>query len=382
MGPKFKPTASVLLLVIASAVRVALPQAAIAPPGFGAVDGYVTSDDGSPVRLAIVSLYPLASYLPKERQSGRVPLRPYPTYTDLNGFYLFTKVQPGIYIVRVQKDGYSDDERLILGNSDQFSPARLRKILADFPQVTVTSGGTSRDDVVIRRGAAISGRISFDTGGVLDHAGQVFATLISSPLFDQNDANDDQKENGIAFSRFTTPDDRGIYRFSGLPQGTYRIDVRLQESQPQIAPMTMGTRVGYADLTVFAPSSLSEAGAGLVKVEEGEELSDVDITIPIGRLHSVSGIVEQNGAPLASATVTIHPQKEKWNPHIWRGGATTISDGSFRFDLVPSGTYILEAKESRHDSSRITRRGAITVVVGDSDVTDANIDLNSAASSK
>ena len=59
-----------------------------------------------------------------------------------------------------------------------------------------------------------------------------------------------------------TPNDRGVYRFSGLPPGKYRISVRVIEWLPvaeNIKPR------GFSDLTVFAPDTLSEAGSKVVQ---------------------------------------------------------------------------------------------------------------------
>jgi hypothetical protein len=342
----------------------------------------VICDDGSPARLAAIFLVPLARLLPDGRESQQSPADPGATFTDFSGYYVFKSVQPGIYIARVEKKGYSEALGLILQNLDRFSPPQLQEILSNAPRVTVKSGGTARKDVVIHRGAAISGRVSFDIGGSLGGAGTVTATLVTTSLFDLHDGNEGQRNTLPEFSQSTTPDDRGIYRFSGLPQGKYRIDVRLSEYVPEILwAIKSRERNIFANLKVFAPSALSEARAELVKVDERDELSDIDITIPLGQLHSVSGIVVTNGEPVPSATVVLHSQQGPWYPNEAHPGASTAADGSYRFDLIPAGTYVLEVEEESGDRGvhRVAHRGALTVQVAGSDVSGANIDLRSSS---
>jgi len=373
-----KPITALLFLVVLLAEPVSSSRAEDPSIPSGAVDGHVVCDDGSPARLATVFLLPLARYLPKEQQ-GLVPPAPDPSYTDLDGYYLFTGVPPGVYVVDIHKDGYSRTLQLVLHNSDQFSPTQLREALSAFPQVTVKAGGTSRQDAVIHRGAAISGRIGFDTGGVLSSAGEVTATLLTSKLFHhQTITGGNSQHPGIAFSDTVTPDDRGVYRLDGLPAGEYRIDVRVTEPGNTIPNIRVR---GLADLKVFAPDSLTEAGEKLVAVDEGDDVSGVDLMIPIGKLHSVSGLVIQHGVPVPSVKVSLRPSQEQWEPHHWYAGSITTAEGVFRFDLVPSGVYKLDVEDDRKDAgpNRFTRPAAITVNVIDTDVTEANIDLSSTA---
>jgi len=59
--------------------------------------------------------------------------------------------------------------------------------------------------------------------------------------------------------------------------------------------------------------------------------------------------------------------------HEINGGIRLDSGGSFRFDLLPSGSYIIEVKNLERTSE--TKLASLTVVVGETDVLDANIDL-------
>jgi hypothetical protein len=322
----------------------------------GSAEGHVICDDGSPALLAQVYLKPLARYFLKGQPGHGTP-SPAPSYTDFDGYFRLADVSPGTYVVDIQKEGYSRELPLILSNSEDFSPARLRELLSGYPQVTVMAGGTSRVD-------AVSGRISFDTGGAMGSAPEVTAKLISSASMD------DPK---ISFEDNTKSDDRGIYRFAGLPAGKYRISVRVFIGNPNVKLRSS------ADLRVFAPDTVIEADASVVKIGEGDEVSDVDILIPIDKMHSISGVVLKHGEPVPSVAVSIHSLKEKFDPHLWHGGFITSANGSFRFDLLLPGDYQLEATT---DDRQNKTEGTIKVTVGDSDVSDVAIDLSSPAATK
>jgi hypothetical protein len=354
---------ALLLSTFILAAPAAMGQSRTLSVASGSAEGHVICDDGSPARLAQVYLKPLARYFLKGQQWHGTPSSA-PSYTDFDGYFRLADVSPGTYVVDIQKDGYSRELPLILSNSEDFSPARLRELLSGYPQVTVMAGGTSRVDAVIHRGATISGRISFDTGGVMGSAPEVTAKLISSASMD------DPK---ISFEDNTKSDDRGIYRFAGLPAGKYRISVRVFIGNPNVKLRSS------ADLRVFAPDTVIEADASVVKIDEGDEVSNVDILIPIGKMHTISGVVLKHGAPVPSVAVSIHSLKEKFDPHLWHGGFITSANGSFRFDLLLPGDYQLEATT---DDRQNKTDGTIKVTLGDSDVSDVAIDLSSPAATK
>jgi len=104
-------------------------------------------------------------------------------------------VWPGIFLVKVEEDGYNKNFEFTLHNLDLFPATRQREVLSQLPQVTVKSGGISRVDVVIHHSAAISGHVSFDSGGALiGPNGDITATLVRSDLL--KDDNGQPLQNG------------------------------------------------------------------------------------------------------------------------------------------------------------------------------------------
>jgi len=393
-------------MVFSLAVLVAgIPAMAQAPTG--SVEGHVICADGNvPARSATVELVPLVRLLAAGDGSKATYLRSLKSRTDFNGNYALASVPVGTYVVYISEAGYSSDLPLVRKVLDQFTRKEREKLLANFPEVTVEAGGTASKNVVIYRGGAITGRVSIDTGGTPGKT-VVTAAMVSSDLL--GDMNDSKRKEPLHFALTGTTDDRGVYRIAGLPAGTYRIQVMLVEqfNFDNGSESTRATRAGTGSVMVFAPDALQQSDAKLVKVGEGDELSDIDITLPLSRLHSVSGTITQDGAPVAWAFVSIAPQRQKNDEAdsmssddenyldaceltgmICADGPSdgmSMPDGSYRFDLLPPGTYTIKAQRYPLGAGRIDGRplgpsAKITIQVNDRDILDANIDIPAQAS--
>jgi hypothetical protein len=335
-------------------------------PATGSVEGRVTCNDGGfPARSAVVDLEPLSALLGNPQSgSGKVPQAP-STATDFDGNYVVRRVPPGDYLVIPNLRGYSVDFALVLALLHQLTAEQQMSYLASFAQVTVHAGEMAQRDVVIRRGAAISGRVAFDSGGPLEQT-FVQATLISSSLF--KDADKDMKFAPIQFlSMRGQTDDRGVYRIAGLSPGKYRISVIINHH---------GASSVAGPLTVFAPEALEAAKATVVELGEGDEIGDMDISIPLRLLHSIAGVIKRDGVPTSAAALELEGQNTKLE-----SSATINPDGSYRFDLLPADTYVLTAEEADtvEGAGGAAKEHKITVQLGDQDVLDANIELGGGA---
>lgn len=344
----------------------------------GVVEGHVLcSDGGTLARGAKVELIPLATLLPaadgakKSAESGEKVS----TTTDFDGYYLLSSVKPGLYLVHSTSTGYVDDLKLVQAALPRFDVDQQKMLLGTFPQITVSSGGAIRKDLVLRRGGAISGKVIVDAGGTIPTT-SVEATMVSSKLIGAAEGTAGTKP--IEFSMRGNLDDRGMYRIAGLPPGKYRLDVTIRQSYFELAigkdgsASAVPTRPGIIDITVFAPEALSVSEARLIQVDEGDEISDGDITIPRRRLHSIGGAVIKNGNPISRASISIHRPGDQ-TP---RNDAVSQDDGNYRFDLLAPGTYTVEVQEANPSSSGAQpARVSKTVVIGDSDLLEENLDL-------
>ena len=344
-------------------------QQSATPKGLASVEGHILlSDGGAPAREAEVRLRPLARYLPDDDphqdRSGYSPT----ANTDFNGYYRIPSVRPGTYIVSVRMPGYNDNLGVANSILDHFTLDEQKAILATFPQVTVAGAGSMQQDVVIHRAGAISGHLTIDSGGILSKT-DIIAILVSTTLFG-NTEDKDRQHHPPSFTENELTDDRGFYRIAGLPPGKYRIEAQVTEhfDKPE--------QTGKAGLYVYAPEALQESDAKLIDVGEGEEVTGDDINIPTRLLHSIGGTVTQGGLPVEKSHIALQRQGDKDPCNC---GTGTLADGSFRIDLLPSGTWTLEVSAPyRHISGKIDhpKSRKITVQLGDSDVLDVNLDLS------
>jgi len=370
------------------AVGIALICFSVCPAVFvraqqasGSITGYVTCSDGNfPARGATVELVPVTRLLPGT--PGSSASNSARTTTDFSGSYEIWTVDPGTYIVNATFDGYSDDLKLVRSVLDRYSLDDQKILLAAFPQVTIKPGSNARKDLVLRRAGSISGRVAVDLGGTVGKT-LITATLVSGSLVGASSSNSNTKS--ISYSQSGVTDDRGNYRIAGLPAGKYRLSAVLKESFFG-AKMSGGEKIviepqrsGIAQLTVFAPEALEETAAKMIDVQDGDEITDADITVPARLLHSIGGTVTQGGAPIGGVDISLQRQ----DGSVQDSDSISMPDGPYRFDLLPPGTYTIRAKPMGSSGSDVRPLlGQVNIPVIDTDVLDANIDLRARPNEK
>src|SRR6185295_1131496 len=161
--------------------------------------------------------------------------------------------------------------------------------------ITVAEGETiTKIDFALVRGGVITGRIT-DTDGrpVIGERVNVVARGVP--------------ETGgpvtvLEGSRNRT-DDRGIYRIYGLSPGNYKVSIGQAANAGNVAIMGMG---GSQYTKTFYPGVAEEAKATIIEINEGTEVSNIDIVAgKSARGFSVSGRVvdADSGEPVPSVFV-------------------------------------------------------------------------------
>ena len=191
-----------------------------APPAYpGSVEGHVTCNDGGfPARKATVSLSPIEFLLDPKVDYRKFPKFESNTQTDTNGNYFIHGVPAGEYFVEIHLTGYIDDLETVREVVKDVTPDRRKGLLASLPQVTV-GVGRARQDIVIRRGGAVSGRVIYGDGGVLNRAS------ISVERMSGREDTGKVPESVRVITHGVATDDRGVYRVPGLPKSKYRISI-------------------------------------------------------------------------------------------------------------------------------------------------------------
>ena len=326
----------------------------VEPSGVGIVTGRVIcADTNLPARNAHVVLQPVVDRShPVKGHNGEQPAqtRYALSATFLDGSFTIPDVAPGDYYIFVEKPGYLSPFALISREDlDHPKPETADLITKLLTPVTVVANRTSTAEVRILKGAAISGTIRFDDGTPDANAA---VGLLSK----------DKKGKWVSFRTklIAGPfggmptDDQGHYRVSGLPAGEYLVQtslalVNILTSQVYSEEGGTANETKYS-LDLYSGDSFRRRDATSIKLSEGEESSSADITIPLSKLHSVSGslLATKTGHTVNAGNVAIvYPDDDT------QLVSTKISedDGSFHFYYVPEGEYILKVTDAR-DVSR------------------------------
>ena len=203
-------------------------------------------------------------------------------------------------------------------------------------------------------------------------------------------------------------DDRGVYRIFGLAPGEYLVSAlpqlgrggRAARGGPAGAVVTAVTdadvqwakaaggataRVGagaaggppqparpVAYAPVFYPGTTDAAMAATIRVASGEERAGVDMPLRIVALARLAGtIVDGNGQPVTSATVSLVPKRgDQPSPvdALVASGAlalprATVSASGFAFSGVAPGQYTLIARTGSGQRGAVAAEAAVADAV-------------------
>ncbi len=336
---------SAVLMIFASLTQAQKSQRTPAPPPvYGSVTGRVTCvDTNLPARLAPVTLQSI-DVKPEVTDWSKTVPRTLRTYqTGLDGSFAIPKVTPGTYYVVVQQAGYlSPVTQFTRAELQQPTPEILARVLKVVPVVTVEANHASNLEVRIERGAAISGTIRYDDGS------PAVSTQVTV-LGRETKAGKGVWGSSLYNFRATT-NDQGQYRVTGLPGGEYLLRVRM-EIEDMIEDGVLGSSGHSSSSTTryqlhyFYGDTPRQDQGKPIKLQPGEQQDAADITIPIGKLHSIAGTLTnaRNGQVVNAGKLTLHLSD----------GAELAStkvdpeDNTFRFDFVPEGEYTLAVTEAK-----------------------------------
>ncbi len=297
------------------------------------------SGSGEPLARAQVTLMrilpPPPPPRPGEPASPPTPAPQIPAgMTEREGKFSFTDLEPGQYRLRVQRNGYAQQE---YGQKTLTSPGTPINLTA----------GQDMKDVVFRMVAA-----GIVTGRVRDGNGEAVAGVQVS-LLRSVFTVDGQRSFTTAGE--STTDDRGEYRVFWVPPGRYIVGV---SARPGAVSLLLGISQNvFADHTfpaTYYPGTLDPTRASSIEIQPGTEVSGIDMVIVQPMTFRVRGrVVDQTtGKPPQTANVSISPRQEVTGQtivlisSIAGNGTYNSADGSFEVRNVIPGTYWLRAQTS------------------------------------
>ena len=308
----------------------------------GTVSGHVYCvDTNLPARIASVTLQTIdvkAEPAPGAKEEPPEALRTY--QTSLDGSFRIPKVRPGTYYVVIQMAGYlSPITEFTRAELSQPTPELLARVMKAVPNVTVEASHTTNLEVRIERGAAITGIVRYDDGTSV--ASRYVTALVKETK--------DKKDAWVSRNEGASTDDQGRYRITGLPPGEYLLRLSLSLTDMFVSSVIDGSRSSSSStkysLEFYSGDTTQESKGKSFKITDGEQRDGAEITIPVSKLHSVTGtITEQRSGHVVNAGKAVLTYDD---------GTELVStivdkdDAMFHFDFVPEGTYTLAVSEAK-----------------------------------
>ena len=331
-------------LLLSVLALTATAQNSAAKPGTGTVTGRVyCADTNTPARTASVLLEPVKD-AKRSRTSllaGNAPVGGI-ARTGFDGSFTLSKVPPGSYYLVASAQGYlsplpDDDES---DDAEPLPPPAGQPPIV-IPRVDVGADQAASIDIRLERGAAISGIVRFDDGSP---ASSVMVMVLRRSK-DKWVPSTPQVPFATAMPGAT--DDVGHFRVSGLRDRDYVLMAILSRQEFE----SRGTRsaglwgVERSSLRIYSGDTPHISDAVPIKLGPGEEHSGEDITIPLSKFHSISGVVTAagDGHAINSGHLAIEDPKDKEDVI----DAELGSDGTFHLEGVPEGTYTLRVQNPR-----------------------------------
>lgn len=244
------------------------------------------------------------------------------TVTDANGRFAFHQLSGGRYRVDVEKSGFApffdpfDSKTMELGSGESIAAVR----------------------VALERGGVIG-------GGIRDGRGDPLPEMTVSAMRltrGEPRTGPEMIEAGLGQTN-----DLGDFRIANLPEGDYLVIATQQERTPFPVSTPIPAKVVPP---TYHPGTTERGSARVITIRAGETVSDVWFSVVPSAAFSVSGVVvDERGAPLTSAMVTLMPASPSEVPFPLLMGVAD-RNGAFTVSGVLPGSYVVIAPLSVESS--------------------------------
>lgn len=298
-------------------------------------------DSGFPVRRGWIGFRKIKELIEPPQSADESPKIVVP-YSYGNEKYVLTNDQ-GEFEMKGVKSGIYQPFLKVQGI---LNPDFTDRENPQFQQIAVDGVSETQTSIGVQRGAAIGGKILYSDGSpVIGAKVQVFKN--------EERISENYSYGGDDITTEKT-DDRGVYRFSGLPAGEYILRV----TEPTLHGSSGKATNGYemdnigrsSELKTYYPNTENSKDAGLIQAFLGQEQTNINITIPDRRLFTISGLVvaKNNKAPLAGINITFNKIDERISGYNSGQSKQVKTDaaGTWNFKDLPKGKYIIKAEQN------------------------------------
>lgn len=343
-----------LLLISIFTLAAAAQNPASTRQATSTVTGHVyLADTNTPARLATVMLEPVRvldndpdPHPPKDRNGDMVHTSAVQTLLD--GSFTIPSVAPGTYYVVAYKNGYLSPLATVSADAlEHPTKDDHQRIASMIPRITVQPGLPVSVEVRLERGGAISGTVLFDDGSPA--SGLPVHALIRHKN-GQKETWSPLRPMPFNMMADTYTDDLGHYRLTGLDPREYMVEVilQLQNMQFGFTPGAVGGSTSInnvATLSFYSGSAARKQDAKPFKVAANEEHSGEDITIPLAKLHTITGelTAAHDGHLLNQGEIKLLDPDDKSELESTK---LDRADNKFHFYFVPEGSYILRVSSA------------------------------------
>jgi hypothetical protein len=209
--------------------------------------------------------------------------------------------------------------------------------------------------LLLSKGAVITGRIVDDLG---DPAMNV--TVQALRFAYRDGVRQLSPARGALYSERT--DDRGEFRLYGLVPGDYYISAKPANiGGMRQQPLEQGAA------TTFYPGTQDVVEARRVRAVAGRETGPLAFALGTTRLARVRGFAfGSSGTPLRGTVSIAH--RDPFGSGSSSFGGTIRPDGSFEFNSVPPGAYVVTARDVDAYNSTPLEQGSIRITVAGQDI--------------
>jgi hypothetical protein len=274
----------------------------------GTIRGRVVNDSGQGLANVSIGLFPASAIQSQRRMVG----------TDEDGRFEVDDLAPAVFSIVPNAPGY------VLPAS---AVERRYYRIGDEVTITMIKGGVI-------------------TGMVKNAAGEPLVGVLVSPVR-VRDAEGKPSTRSANAPRDRMTDDRGTYRIYGLEPGAYLISAGGRSN------FYMGSLNKYAeDVKTYHPSATRDT-ATEVMVQNGQEVSGIDINYRGGKGHTISGTIANVGQPAENAAINVS-LIQAVSSTSEANEVVMIREGNLGFALygVTDGEYLIRAERLARNNEK------------------------------